>query len=204
MPRGDQLGRQWRLLQLLGKPQGLAVDERGALGRAFRRLCCLGRDGGVCPVPESCPCHLIFETAPPPDAEALSTHEGIPRPFVIAPPPASATDYPPGSVVSFDLTLVGHARQYLPHFVVTFRDMDRIGRGRRRVKLRRLESVHPLTGVTEAVYMAESNLVTPSPPRFVADEPHRAGGVGGPGTRRGRTGGWSGRGSSVRRCTRGI
>jgi len=145
----------------LDLPAYLGSTLRGAFGRAFRRLCCLGRDGESCPAPESCPYHLIFETAPPPDAEALSTHEGIARPFVIAPPPASATDYPPGSVVSFDLTLVGRAREYLPHFVVTFRDMDRIGRGRRRVQLRRIESVHPLTGVTEAVYMAESNLVTP-------------------------------------------
>jgi hypothetical protein len=107
MPRGDQFARQWRLLELLGKPQGLSVDEaarelgcvstlRGAFGRDFRRLCCLGRDGESCPVPETCPYHLIFETAPPPDAEALSTHEEIPRPFVIAPPPASAIDYPPG------------------------------------------------------------------------------------------------------------
>ncbi|HET9490326.1 MAG TPA: hypothetical protein VFR64_11295 [Methylomirabilota bacterium] len=47
--------------------------------------------------------HLIFETAPPPGAEALSTHEEIPRPFVIAPPPLGSSDYLPGSVVSFGL-----------------------------------------------------------------------------------------------------
>jgi hypothetical protein len=27
MPRGDQLARQWRLLQFLGRPAGLAVEE---------------------------------------------------------------------------------------------------------------------------------------------------------------------------------
>ena len=76
---------------------------RGAFGRAFRRLCCLGRDGESCPAPEGCRYHLIFETAPPPAAEALSTHEEIPRPFVIAPPPVGSSDYLPGSFVSFGL-----------------------------------------------------------------------------------------------------
>jgi predicted DNA-binding transcriptional regulator YafY len=37
MPRGDQLGRQWRLLQFLGRPEGLAVED------ASRRLGCAVR-----------------------------------------------------------------------------------------------------------------------------------------------------------------
>lgn len=37
MPRGDQLGRQWRLLQFLGQPSGLAVED------AARRLACADR-----------------------------------------------------------------------------------------------------------------------------------------------------------------
>ena len=97
----------------------------------------------------------------PADAEALRTHDDIPRPFVIAPPPAGPHEHPPGSHLVFDLTLVGRARQYLPHFVVTFRDMDRIGRGRRKVNLHRIEAVHPLTGASEVVYTAAENLVTP-------------------------------------------
>jgi hypothetical protein len=83
-------------------PEYLGSTLRGAFGHAFRRLCCLARPGEECPAPESCPYHLVFETAPPPDAEALRTHEEIPRPFVIAPPPASAERYPAGSAVAFD------------------------------------------------------------------------------------------------------
>jgi hypothetical protein len=148
-------------LEPLDLPAYLGSTLRGAFGRAFRRLCCLGRDGEACPVPESCPYHLVFETAPPPGAEALRTHEKIPHPFVIAPPPASATEYPPGASVIFDLTLVGRARDYLPHFVVTLREVDRIGRGRRSVVLRRIDAVHPLTAASEVVYTADSSLVTP-------------------------------------------
>jgi hypothetical protein len=112
-------------------------------------------------VPASCPYHLIFETAPPPDAEALRTHEEIPRPFVIAPPPACAAEYPQGSEVAFDLTLIGRAREFLPHFVVTLREVDRIGRGRRAVALRRIDAVHPLTGASEVVYTGDESLVRP-------------------------------------------
>jgi hypothetical protein len=148
-------------LEPLALPAYLGSTLRGAFGHAFRRLCCLGRDGESCPVPDACPYHLVFETSPPPDASALRTHDEIPRPFVIAPPPARVDDYPAGSAVTFDLTLIGRAREFLPHFVVTLREVDRIGRGRRHVLLRRIEAVHPLTEAREVVYTSDSNLVTP-------------------------------------------
>ena len=145
----------------LDLPAYLGSTLRGAFGRAFRRLCCLGRDGEECPAPAWCPYHLVFETAPPPDADALRTHEEIPRPFVIAPPPSAAAAYPRGSQVAFDLTLVGRAREFLPHFVVTLREMDRIGRGRRAVALSRVDAVNPLTGASEVVHSGGESLVTP-------------------------------------------
>jgi hypothetical protein len=148
-------------LESLDLPAYLGSTLRGAFGLAFRRLCCLGREGEPCPAPASCPYHLVFETAPPPDADALSTHDEIPRPFAIAAPAAGAAPHPPGSEVAFDLTLVGRARQYLGHFVVTLREVDRMGRGRRRVALRRLDAVHPLTGAGEVVYTGGDNLVRP-------------------------------------------
>jgi predicted DNA-binding transcriptional regulator YafY len=51
MPRGDQLARQWRLLQLLGKPQGLAVDDAASeFGCVVRTVWCdlrVLQDAGV-------------------------------------------------------------------------------------------------------------------------------------------------------------
>lgn len=148
-------------LESLALPAYLGSTLRGAFGRSFRALCCPARAGEACPIPASCPYHLVFETAPPPGATALRTHEEIPRPFVIAPPPAGPADYPPGSEVAFDLTLIGRAREFLPHFVVTFREVDRIGRGRRAVALRRIEAADPFTGETRTVYTAAENLVKP-------------------------------------------
>lgn len=147
-------------LEPLDLPAYLGSTLRGAFGRAFRRLCCPAHDRQPCPVPATCPYHLIFETAPPPDAEALRTHEDVPRPFVIA-PRNGAAEYPKGSEVIFDLTLVGRARQYLPHFVVTLREVDRIGRGRRQVALRRIDAVRPLTAALEVVYRSDEPVVHP-------------------------------------------
>jgi hypothetical protein len=146
-------------LEPLVLPAYLGSTLRGAFGHAFRTLCCPSRPGEPCPVPARCPYHLVFETAPPPGADALRTHEEVPRPFVIAPPPAAAREYPAGREVVFDLTLVGRAREFFPYFVVTFREVDRIGRGRRAVALRRIDALHPIRGTAEAAYRSEDNLV---------------------------------------------
>lgn len=146
-------------LEVLALPVYLGSTLRGAFGHAFRALACPARPGESCPVPAACPYHLVFESAPPPDATALRTHDEIPRPFVIAPPPAGAPEYPPGSEVVFDLTLIGRACGFFPYFVVTLREVDGIGRGRRAVRLRRIDAVDPLRGTTTPAYRSEDNLV---------------------------------------------
>ncbi len=146
-------------VESLDLPAYLGSTLRGAFGRAFRAVACPGRAGEPCPVPDTCPYHLVFETAPPPDAGALRTHEEVPRPFVIGAPPAAAATYPAGAELAFDLTLIGRARAFFPYFVVALREVDRIGRGRRAVTLRRIDMVDPLRGTIEHVYAAEDNLV---------------------------------------------
>jgi hypothetical protein len=118
----------------LDLPAYLGSTLRGAFGHVFRAMACPGRIGEPCPIPQSCPYHLIFETSPPPGAGALRTHEEIPRPFVIAP----ITDggwmeqgrrlIEPGGELSFHLTLIGRAQEFFPYFVVAFREIDRLGR----------------------------------------------------------------------------
>ena len=147
-------------LEPLDLPAYLGSTLRGAFGRAFRAVACPSRPGEPCPMPRDCPYHLVFETAPPPQAEALRTHEDVPRPFVIgAPPSAAAIAYPAGTEVAFDLTLIGRARRFFPYFVVALREVDRIGRGRRAVALRRIEIVDPVRMTVETVYSEEDNLV---------------------------------------------
>ncbi len=65
-------------LEPLALPAYLGSTLRGAFGHAFRALTCPARPDETCPIRERCPYHLVFETAPPPDATALRTHEEIP------------------------------------------------------------------------------------------------------------------------------
>jgi len=120
----------------LDLPVYMGSTLRGAFGHVFRALACPGRFDEACPIPDSCPYHLIFETSPPPDSRALRTHDEIPRPFVIAPITNGATGWlergrhlvEPGSELSFDLTLIGRAQEFFPYFVVALREIDRLGR----------------------------------------------------------------------------
>jgi hypothetical protein len=82
----------------------------------------------------------------------------VPRPFVLGVPPAGARGRPGGSELTFDLTLVGRAREFFPHFVVTLREIHAIRRGRHPVALRRIEAIRA-SGAPEKVYDDAENLV---------------------------------------------
>lgn len=153
--------------QRLDLPEYLGSTLRGAFGHAFRALACPSRFQEPCPIPSQCPYHLIFESSPLPDSDALRTHEEIPRPFVIAPEWRLAPEgrdgrlvYEPGQELSFGLVLIGRAEQFFPHFVVTLREMDRIGRGRRAIELARIEAVAWRDASIRIVYDARDNVVS--------------------------------------------
>ena len=127
-------------------------------------LACPSAIDEPCPIPAQCPYHLIFESRPPADAAALRTHEEIPRPFVIAPAwrpqNDSASAYAVGDELSFGLVLIGRAQEFFPHFVVTFREMDRLGRGRRAIGLARIKAADgcdETSGTT--IYESHDNIV---------------------------------------------
>jgi len=162
-PSGDLRLARYRIgleaIEALDLPSYLGSTLRGAFGHVFRRIACLAPHGGRCPAADTCPYHLVFEPAPPPDAAALSTLDDIPRPFVIAPAPAAGRAYRAGDEVAFDLTLIGRAREFFPHFVVTLRELRALGRGRHPVALRRIEAVDSFGGRPTPVYRDEDNLV---------------------------------------------
>ncbi|MEW5979659.1 MAG: CRISPR system precrRNA processing endoribonuclease RAMP protein Cas6 [Acidobacteriota bacterium] len=118
---------------------------RGGFGHAFRRLCCIPqcRDTHSCPLTATCPYKAVFEPAPPPGADRLSKNQDVPRPFVFRPPRDERTRYEPGSVFEFDLVLLGRALDYLPYFVLAFRELGTEGLGLNRARCL-LQSVHSL------------------------------------------------------------
>ncbi len=142
---------------------------RGGFGHAFRRLCCVPqcKDSKTCPLTTLCPYKAVFEPSPPPDADRLSKNQDIPRPFVFRAPLTQQTRFEPGQLFEFGLVLIGRALDFLPYFVLSFRELaaEGLGLNRARCNLDRVEQIKlPLDGAapqdcrTEIVYTAEDQL----------------------------------------------
>lgn len=140
---------------------------RGGFGHAFRRLCCVPecKDAKSCPLSTSCPYKAVFEPSPPPGAEALSKNQDIPRPFVFRPPLTEQTRFEPGEPFEFGLVLIGRALDYLPYFVLAFRELaaEGLGLNRTRCTLERVEQVR--LSSDEKIYVADETGSTPDKTR---------------------------------------
>lgn len=138
---------------------------RGGFGNAFQRIACAQpkKNCKQCLLKTTCPYSYIFETAPPPGSEALSNYEAIPRPFIIEPPLETKTEYKPGELLIFNLILIGKATEYLPYFIVSFRELANsgFGKGRKKCSLQEIRAVHPLNGEIAKVYGEPDYMIKP-------------------------------------------
>lgn len=111
----------------------------------------------------TCPYKTIFEPSAPPDAERLSKNQDIPRPFVFRAPQTKETRFEHGERFEFGLVLIGCAFDFLPHFVLSFRELADQGLGLNRAKCI-LECVENVglssngTGRARPVYNAAAQL----------------------------------------------
>jgi len=137
---------------------------RGGFGSTFRRIVCHAncRDPENCELRNVCPYTAVFQPFVPEGSEKISKNRDIPRPFVIKPPLETKETYLPGERLSFDLVLVGKIKDYLPYFIVTFKELSQAGLGRNRapVELGGVDHVGR-AGVEVPVYTREDNLVRP-------------------------------------------
>jgi len=138
---------------------------RGGLGSILKRLVCFQRPRSSCTkclLKSNCPYAYLFEGLPPDKTEVLRGYSAIPLPFVIEPPLDERTSYSSGDKLEFNLLLVGKAIEYLPYFILAFRELGRVGLGRDKGKylLREVIAYHPLNGEETAVYSAADENVT--------------------------------------------
>jgi CRISPR-associated endoribonuclease Cas6 len=137
---------------------------RGGFGSTFRRIVCHAncREPETCDLRSVCPYTAVFHPFVPDGSEKISTNRDIPRPFVIKPPLDTKETYLPGEQFSFDVVLVGKTKDYLPYFIVTFKELSQAGLGRGRAPLELAAVAHVSSDGAEApVYNSESNLVQP-------------------------------------------
>jgi hypothetical protein len=111
---------------------------RGAFGQMFKRMACLhiGERCDTCQQSDRCGYSYVFETPVPPGSEVLRTHEAVPRPFVLEPPLNGKLEYRPGDDLPFGLILIGRGIEYLPYFILAFKELGSEGLGRRRGRFR--------------------------------------------------------------------
>jgi len=143
---------------------------RGGFGNIFRRIVCAlkRQDCSDCMLKSRCIYAYVFETPPPANASIMNMHkyEKIPHPFVIEPPEVDSKlkikgseVYEPGSILNFNLILIGKAIDYLPYFIYTFDELGRVGigkgRGRYRLQEVRLDD-------NSLVYSEEDKLIRQS------------------------------------------
>ena len=143
-------------------PKGNVI--RGGFGSTFRRIVCHSncREPETCDLRYVCPYTVVFHPFVPEGSEKISRNRDIPRPFVIKPPLETKETYLLGEPLSFDLVVIGKAKDYLPYFIVTFKELCQFGLGRRRTacELAGVESVS-VGGSTGPVYSATDNMVRP-------------------------------------------
>jgi len=59
----------------------------------------------------------------------MKLYQAVPHPFVIEPPLRRQGVFQRGESLEFTLTLIGRARDYLPYFVLAFKELGEIGLG---------------------------------------------------------------------------
>jgi hypothetical protein len=129
---------------------------RGGFGHAFRRIICAFKDKECadCLLKHQCVYAYVFETPIPADAQIMRKYTAAPHPFILEPSTNSRKSYQKGEDLSFGLTLIGRAVDYLPYFIYAFEELGRIGIGKGRGK-------YELREVVEDVPVAPP--VSPSP-----------------------------------------
>ena len=144
-------------LSTISMPPYAGSTLRGGFGHAFRKMVCTQGpiDCRDCTLKAVCPYPYIFETAPFEGAQQLRTYGDVPRPFVID-PLSTRGEYPRGESFVFRLTLIGRAIDYLPYFLVSFRELGEtgIGKGRGRFHLTQV-----LTEDGESIYDGDTQMV---------------------------------------------
>jgi hypothetical protein len=143
-------------------PRYAGSTLRGGFGHSFRKLVCTmgSTECRDCTLKGVCPYAYIFETAPPEDAVQLRGYSDVPRPFVIDPLETHGV-YKQGKSFQFLLTLIGRAVDYLPYFLVSFRELGDIGIGRGRGRFQLTEVVAESgQDKGETVYSWETQTVT--------------------------------------------
>ena len=142
-------------------PHYIGSTLRGGFGTVFKKVVCisLDRDCTQCLLKENCAYSYIFETQQTGKLKASYDLPEYPHPFIIEPPAESKCQYESGDELTFTLTLIGKAIDFLPYFVFVYQELGRkgIGKGRGKYTMKKVES---LLEEPRIIYNADSGTLS--------------------------------------------
>jgi CRISPR-associated endoribonuclease Cas6 len=101
----------------------------------------------------------------------MRKYTAAPHPFILEPPMNNRKSYQKGEDLSFGLTLIGRAVDYLPYFIYAFEELGRIGigKGRGKYELREVaeeggESEGNVLPKKRVIYSGDTKLLTQTNP----------------------------------------
>jgi len=111
---------------------------RGGFGHALKRVTCMnrGEECTDCILRSTCVYSYIFETAIFNGENDKTVGLKLPHPFIIEPPLDEKQLYKIENKLDFDLILVGQAIDYIPHIILAFEELGKIGIGKNKEKYR--------------------------------------------------------------------
>ncbi|MBI4847715.1 MAG: CRISPR system precrRNA processing endoribonuclease RAMP protein Cas6 [Nitrospirae bacterium] len=147
---------------------------RGGFGNAFKKVVCAIRSKECtdCLLKEKCVYSYVFETPPLSDTKIMRNYTSAPHPFIIEPPPEKRQSYTPKDEITFGLTLIGKAIDYLPYFVYTFDELGKmgIGKGRGKYVLQTVNiqnSRFKTDSKSKTIYSSDTKTLMPFEPSFL-------------------------------------
>lgn len=140
--------------------KGSTLD--GAIDNAFYAAACRKKKE-KCPCSSTCPYAVVFKTEgvvreKVDGNKELRRYRNPPKAYLIEPPPERKSIFQPGELLSFRLFLFGKVIRYFPYFIVALQALEQIGigKGRGKVELVEVQSLHPLYGTKKPIYLRDS------------------------------------------------
>ncbi|MBN2145660.1 MAG: CRISPR system precrRNA processing endoribonuclease RAMP protein Cas6 [Candidatus Aureabacteria bacterium] len=140
---------------------GILIDE---LRKIFMKLYCIFKKETdcirTCVFMDKCPYSILFETySPPGESKYTDWLEEVPLPFVIEPLWEDKASYQVDEPFEFRLILIGKALEYLPYFILAFKELGHLGIGSEK---KHFELLKVFDSDREVIYDQETGIIKSS------------------------------------------
>lgn len=138
---------------------------RGGMLTIFRRIVCAAPHQRCrsCLLSSRCLYAQLFETRLPDDHPDARKYKKPPRPYVLNPPITERRFFEKNDILEFSLILFGQARNALPYFIYTFKELGKAGLGSSRGKFDLLRVDRTTNGRPLRIYDMETQTISSAP-----------------------------------------